>query len=111
MPFNSVTYYANKYRRQAREALDAAREGPPLWSGRSVAEWRASRVELARAYWRGYLSQRRVQRMNADAKAMRQGNMTAAAFIAKWSLDEAVQSLNDFFKSDDTAEKDVDKLT
>ena len=43
MAFNSNTYYANKYRRQAVEALAEARQHP---------ERAFSRVALARAYWR-----------------------------------------------------------
>jgi hypothetical protein len=86
MPFNSLSYHTNKAKRRAKEALAEARQGPPEWSSRTVAEWRKVKVELARSYWASYKSNRFLQRMNADAKDMRIGRMSAADFIAKYEI-------------------------
>lgn len=81
MPFNSNSYYANKYKRRAREYMDEARQWPPSWYGKDLHAWRSSRAELARLNWRMYLGRRRIQRMNNDHRSM-----TAADFLAKYEL-------------------------
>lgn len=75
MPFNSNSYYANKNRRQALQALASARAEP----NRATYY-----VTLARLYWRSFLTYRSVQRCDADMKRCRRGEMTYAAFIEKW---------------------------
>ena len=79
MPFNSTTYYMNKYRRQALASLAKAREATEPF-------WRNSGARQARNYWRLYLSHRRLKRMNEDSKRMWKGEMTAVAFMEKWKL-------------------------
>jgi hypothetical protein len=75
MPFNSNSYYRNKWRRQALESLAEARK---LKSGPPTEQWLVdlfgydprprdieSAVRSARSTWRLYLSQREICRLDA----------------------------------------------
>lgn len=76
MPFNSNSYYRNKWRREALESLAEARAvkaGPsddlrdemfPGWRQRDVS-FHAGR---ARSAWRLYLCQRRICDLDAERK-------------------------------------------
>jgi hypothetical protein len=82
VPFNSRSYRRNKAERRAREYLAEARDA----KARGDASRVRSRVELARLSWRGYLSYRRLDQMDADFWRYRKGEMTHAEFMAKWDL-------------------------
>lgn len=79
MPFNSNSYYMNKYRRQAKEALAEARQHP---------ERAKTRVAYARALWRSYLSRRRIKTMDEDMRLVRRGEMKASDFTDKWAVNK-----------------------
>lgn len=79
MPFNSDSYYRNKWRRRALESLAEARAlkaAPDLELGRIMgADWNARRVESAArqalSYWRLYLSQCRICALSTRAAPYR----------------------------------------
>ena len=67
MPFNSNSYYRNKYRRQAKEHLAKARQikaaPDPLREKYFPGSWIKDvefNVKMARSRWQLYLIQRRI---------------------------------------------------
>lgn len=74
MPFNSTSYYRNKYRREAMEYMAAARatDDPHHY------------VRLARLSWKSYLSYRKIAECDADLKRRMRGDMSHEDFMKKW---------------------------
>ena len=83
MPFNSNSYYRNKYRREALSYLDQARNVKRLNPGRAQDDLRHC-VRLARSAWRSYLSYKAICECDADYKRYRFGDMSHSDFMAKW---------------------------
>lgn len=82
MPFNSDSYYRNKYRREALASLADARrlKTEPIddirvriWGAEGAAERRQADIEsavrLARICWRLYLGQAAICRIREGARA------------------------------------------
>lgn len=67
MPFNSDSYYRNKWRREALERLAMAREAKAL-GGSVLPDDVAFNVRLARSTWRLYLSQKRICEINRERR-------------------------------------------
>jgi hypothetical protein len=86
MPFNSNSYYRNKYRREALSYLEQARNVKRLNPGRAQDDLRHC-VRLARSSWRSYLSYKRIGECDADLKERLYGNMSHSDFMAKWGTD------------------------
>lgn len=67
MPFNSDTYHANRYRRQAWDELAAARDIKARAARGEAYSWEISRIEtfvkLARSSMRLSLSHRRLMQI------------------------------------------------
>lgn len=74
MPFNSNSYYRNKYRREATAYLAAARAGDDPQRS----------VRMARLSWRLYLTHLRMGQCDADLKLRMRGKMSHAEFMEKW---------------------------
>jgi hypothetical protein len=72
VPFNSRSYYRNKWRREALAELDQAREIKRRVIAGDAYEWEAARIgtcaKLARSTWRLYLSQREICRLYEGMK-------------------------------------------
>lgn len=81
MPFNSRSYHRNKAKREASKYLTQAREAKA--EGRGADDVRFY-VRMARSQWSIYLSNLRMDRMDADMERYRSGKMTHEEFMAKW---------------------------
>jgi hypothetical protein len=76
VPFNSTSYYRNKYRREAMDYLAAARSGDDPQRN----------VRMARLTWRSYLSYLKLGQCDADLKRRMRGQMSHKDFMEKWGV-------------------------
>jgi hypothetical protein len=90
MAFNSHSYHRNKAKRSALAELEKARDIKRRAMLGTAYDWEIDgiprRVEMARINWRLYLSYLEGDRMDADIKKTRTGEMSHEAFMAKWRL-------------------------
>lgn len=73
MPFNSASYYRNKWRRQALDELAKARDIKARRARGEAYDWESipSAVRLARTTWQLYLSQRTICDLQKERRKLR----------------------------------------